>query len=377
MKWDDVHRQLCQEIECVQVSPQLRRKTLSAMQGKDETVMKRKISVALVLAVLAVVLASAALASAGKWSLREFWQQYQDAYVPDNADEYIQKDILELKSNDVTVLVREAYYDGSKAYATVDVAPTSKDMLLIPEFLSMEDGWGNLTKTEDMTPILEKWKESGKGQVMAIGAACRDENETADVTGNADAVLNEDGVLTFSLEAQYDTYKAERNGRLEFTLIPYDDPAQGEQGRSSDWKAKINLSIPLKVEQTAKILTCTTPQVYESVGIRVESITMEITPMNIRASVTYTISDETAFAAKGEDVWFEFIDPDSTEKEPYKQRLKSGLDASAWIEIDESGTAVQVESLGANEVHERYTLRAYNSSTKERFEAYTFDMQEE
>lgn len=377
MNRQEMHQQLDHELERVKVSPRLRCSTLRAVQGKDEIVMKRKVSTALVLAIIAVLLASVALAATSKWGMQQFWQQYQNAYVPDNAGDYIQTDVHELGGNDVTILLRELYYDGTEVYATVDVTPTDKDTLLIPEFLSMADGWGNLTKTEDSTPILTRWQESGKKRVLAIGAYCRDENETDDITGNVDAVLNEEGVLTFSLEARYDTCKAERLGRFEFTLITYSDPDQGEAGRDADWKAKITLSAPLKAEQEARRLVCQTPQEYESIGVRVESITMEITPMNIRASVTYTVTDEALFATQGRDMWFEFIDPDSTETAPYKQRLKSGVDTEGWRSEDGTGHYTQVESLGVNEIHESYTLRAFDSGTKERFEAHTFIMQEE
>lgn len=377
MNREEMHQQLCREMEKVSVSPRLRCSTLRAMQGKDEMIMKRKVSTALVLAIIAILLASVALAAAGKWGMQQFWQQYQDAYVPDNVEDYIQTDVHELRSNDVTVLIRETYYDGTRAYATVDVTPTDKDTLLIPDFMSMTDQWGDLTKSEDGTTILDKWQASGKTRVLAIGISSREAQADADVTGSVDAVLNEDGVLTFSVEARYDAYEAERSGLIELMLIPYSDPAMGEAGRDANWKAKFTLSMPLKVEQEARYITCQTPQVYESIGIRVEGITLEVTPMNIRASVAYTVTDETAFAAQGGDVWFEFIDPDSAETAPYKQRLKSGVDTDGWIEEDDSGHFVQVESLGVNEIHERYTLRAYNSSTKERFETYTFIVAEE
>lgn len=377
MNREKMHQQLCDEMEHATVSPRLRCSTLRAVQGKDELIMRRKVSTALVLAIIAILLASVALAAAGKWGMQQFWQQYQDAYVPDNVDDYIQTDVHELQSNDVTVLVRETYYDGTRAYATVDVTPTDRNTLLIPDYMSMTDQWGDLTKSEDGTTIQEKWQASGKTRVLAIGISSREAQGDADVTGSVDAVLNEDGVLTFSVEARYDTCEAERSGLIELTLIPYSDPAVGEAGRDATWKATLTLSVPLKAEQEARYITCQTPQVYESIGVRVESITLEVTPMNIRASIAYTVVDEAAWAAQEGDVWFEFIDPDSTETAPYKQRLKSGVDTDGWISEDGSGHLVQVESLGVNEIHERYTLRAYNSSTKERFEAHTFIMQEE
>lgn len=190
MNREKMHQQLCDEMEHVTVSPRLRCSTLRALQGKDEMIMRRKVSTALVLAVIAILLASVALAAAGKWGMQQFWQQYQDAYVPDNVDDYIQTDVHELQSNDVTVLVRETYYDGTRAYATVDVTPTGRDTLLIPDYMSMTDQWGDLTKSEDGMTIQEKWQASGKTRVMAIGISSREGQGDADVTGSVDAVLN-------------------------------------------------------------------------------------------------------------------------------------------------------------------------------------------
>lgn len=377
MKHGDVQRQLQAEMTAVHVSPQLRYRTVNAALGKEKPVMKRKMSAALIVALIVILLVSVAVAAATRWGMKDFWSQYQDAYVPEDAENYMQSDVMEVKSNDVAILVRETYYDGISAYAAIDVTPVDGQMLLLPEYLSMTDRWGDLTKTEKDATILEVWRERGEGAVMAIGVYGRDENAAANAVEHVDAVLGEDGVLTFFVKVRYEDYQTARNSQFECTLIPYQDPALGEDGRSGEWKAKFNLTVPLQVEQETYSLKCETPQVYERIGVQVDGITLEVTPMNILARIAFTVVDADAFAAQDGAVWFEFIDPDSTESTPYAQQLKSGLDTDSWIEETVPGHYVQVESLGRNEYHACYSLRAYNSESKERFETRTFAVQED
>lgn len=70
---------------------------------------------------------------------------------------------------------------------------------------------------------------------------------------------------------------------------------------------------------------------------------------------------------------------DSTADEPYEQRLTGGLSPSGTSHPTDgdSQTAthfIQEETLGKNELHDSYTLRAFECWDKQRFDTHTFEM---
>ena len=82
-------------------------------------------------------------------------------------------------------------------------------------------------------------------------------------------------------------------------------------------------------------------------------------------------------------MFFEFIEPNSTEAENANQRLNGGLTGGGTVsrldgrneEAPEIGTVYrQSDSLGLNELSEQYTIRAYNCWDKTRYESKTFNV---
>ena len=124
MKREELSYALHRQMEGVRVSPQLRRQTLDAAQGKEgRPIMKRKISAALAAALIIAALSAVALAAAGHAGILDFLSRYQGAYIPDNAGDFIESDVATLDDGALTVSVRELYYDGRTARMTVGVTP--------------------------------------------------------------------------------------------------------------------------------------------------------------------------------------------------------------------------------------------------------------
>ena len=89
----------------------------------------------------------------------------------------------------------------------------------------------------------------------------------------------------------------------------------------------------------------------------------------------FTVIDEAAFAATDDGLWFEFIDPQSTETAYASQRLAGGLSGSSSVADLGGGHYVQTETLAKNALRDTYTLRAYNCLEKTRYETHEFVMQ--
>lgn len=340
-------------------------------------------SAALVFVLAAMLLlGGAALAAAARWGMSDFWRQYQGSYVPEDAAQHIQTDLSTTGTNHATIDVKELYYDGRSVYLTVDVTPKSDKLLLIPDYLSIaNDGWENLTKEaaaegEQVKTILEVWRERGYQEAMAVSADVLMEGDETPrlATESMDAVLSEDGTLTISLMAQYEEALENRTALLRLAFRRYDQPEKGEAGLSREAFAEFTTRLPLEVQQKGQRYVSTEPKVFESVGVRVNRVTVDVQPLNIYTRIEFSVVDEEKYAAQDGGLWFEFIDPQSTEESYWKQRLSAGVDTGGSIGQEDTNLFVQEETLGANELHDAYTLRAYNCWDKTRYESHTFDM---
>lgn len=389
MKREELSHALHRQMEGVRVSPQLRRQTLDAAQGKEgRPIMKRKISAALAAALIIAALSAVALAAAGHAGILDFLSRYQGAYIPDNAGDFIESDVATLDDGALTVSVRELYYDGRTARMTVGVTPKDTKTLLLGTDCSMLDGWQSLAQ-----PLDGSWDEADTRTVLDVYRAgsytsayrislWTSEAAAGSADGAMDYTLGEDGTLTVYLEQSYDSDLPERDIALVVEAIPFADP----EGDTLDFDARQTISQQLtmtaaKAEPTAQagVYVSAEPIVYESIGVRVDSVRIEVKPLELYAAIEYTVIDRTLYAQTDDGLWFEFIDPDSTADAPYEQRLTAGLSLSGTShptdgDLQTATHFIQEETLGINELRSSYTLRAYECWDKQRYDTHTFQM---
>ena len=374
MNRDELNRRLHEEMADVRVSPALRGRTLLALRGK-ERIMKRKWTVALAAALLAVLLCAVALAAVGRWGMLDFIGRYQNTYIPQDAGDYVQSDVAAFAQDGLAVNVRELYYDGRTARMTVDVTATDADTLLLGEDTQMDDAWGELTgQAGDARTVLDVWHARGEARVLRVGLHTADVEQGA-ADASLDWVLGEDGVLTWYIEQRYDDDRPEREVTLTVTATPYADPEAGEESLDWDRRAVLEKTLTLTADGDTDIFVSAEPAVYADAGVRVDCVRIEVKPQELVATVEFTVIDEAAFAATDGGLWFEFIDPQSTETAYASQRLAGGLSGSGSVADLGGGRYVQTETLAKNELRDTYTLRAYNCWEKNRYETHEFIMQ--
>ena len=372
MNQDELNRRLHEEMADVRVSPALRGRTLLALRGK-ERIMKRKWTVALAAALLAVLLCAVALAAVGRWGMLDFIGRYQNTYIPQDAGDYVQSDVAAFAQDGLAVNVRELYYDGRTARMTVDVS--AEDALLLGEDTQMDDAWGELTgQAGDARTVLDVWHERGEARVLRVGLHTADVEQGA-ADASLDWVLGEDGVLTWYIEQRYDDDRPAREVTLTVTATPYADPEAGEESLDWDRRAVLEKTLTLTADGDTDIFVSAEPAVYADAGVRVDCVRIEVKLQELVATVEFTVIDEAAFAATDDGLWFEFIDPQSTETAYASQRLTGGLSGSDSVEDLGGGRYVQTETLAKNELRDTYTLRAYNCWEKNRYETHEFIMQ--
>ncbi|MDO5300614.1 MAG: hypothetical protein Q4F18_14385, partial [Clostridia bacterium] len=344
-----------------------------------------------------VATCAVALAAAGRAGILDFVSRYDHAYIPEDAGNYVQTDVTTMDEDGVVVDVRESYYDGRTLRMTLDIKPKSDKMMLLGVDSSVDDPWQDLITmvyTEmdenDTRTILDAYAQGGYDQMFNTNVYT-EEIEQGYVGGALDFVLNpEDGVMTYYLEQQYGDTKPEREIVLKVSLTPYDDPEAGEASLNRDKRITAAQSMTLTAATlasdepaesgiVANAYVNTEPIDYESIGVRVDRLLIEVMPMEIHYTIDSTVTDFELYKKTDDGLFFEFIDPNSTAAEYWEQRLMDGLSSgggSAPLDGDfETATHYQEEgTLARNELHDVYTLRAYECWGKERFDTHEFVM---
>ena len=375
MKREEYAARLHEEMQVVRVSPALRSRTLSAIREKENPIMKKKLTIALTFALVTLLLGSVALAAASHWGLLDFVGRYGGTHVPDDAPAYIQQNVASWETDDLTLSVREMYYDGRYLQAVVDVKPRDPSILLVSGMYSMNDYFCNLLpdvdSQQDSRTVAQFYREGGYGRLLAISPAVTCENDAGQ-----DCFLQEDGTLTFYLEAGYEEPLDVRDVELRLLIQTCTDPENDHMDRALD--KRIIYPMTLRVPEGVIPVTyiCDEPQEFPEAGVRVDRLTVVALPLSLYTAIEYSVIDEERYAPLEDALWFEFIDPAVTAEFPVQQRLDGGFTGTGGIEVVGDGRFIQRETLGVNELHGEYTLRAYSAWTKDRYEARTFVMRE-
>ena len=382
MKESQISDALRESMNAVRLSPALRAKALCAMRGSEERrpKMKRKFSAALAFALVGVLVVAVALAVANRKGVLDFLS-YSEATLPENAGDYVQTDIASDERDGLHAAVREVVYDGHRLWATVDINMDGEKPLLtgLDYGLDDEEKWAWLrhdeSETDDRT-ILDVYRAEGYTDAYYIVANAYDESDDMG-TYSGEVHLQDDGTLTFYESLVFEQEKAEREITVSVRAFKYEE----KDGRMNVNQKPI---VELKFHFTAKAsavdeetTVSVEPVEYESVGVRVDRVTVTIKPLEMDYAIEYTVVDAEKFAQTDDGLWFEFIDPNSTETEPYAQRLKDGFSRTGEVTPMDDTHYRQTGTLSLDEKAERYTLRAYECWEKRRFDTHEIRMKKE
>ena len=380
MKREEYAERLHRELQGVRVSPALRNRTLAALREKEAPIMKKKISLALVFALVSLLLGSVALAAAGHWGLLDFAGDHSQTWLPDNAETYFDSNVSVTETDAGKLTVRELYYDGYRAHITMDLTPKDSKTLLVHDRYAMDDVVSNLfpnsreAAEQDRRTIAQFFADGGYTSLWLTDMYAVQYRDCTTA-----AVLNEDGTQTFYLRVDFGDLQPTRPLEVELWLCQFSSPEEYDRSRYvyEHTKVTIPLTLTAHPEATGKTYICDVPQEFPEVGVRVDRLTVEAMPLDIYATIEYTVIDQTAYDRLDGGLWFEFIDPASTEPIYSNQRLMAGLSTDGSVSGEPDGTFfIQHETLGVNELHDEYTLRAFDVWTKDRYETRTFVMRE-
>jgi len=362
----------------VQVSPQLRRRTLEAAAGKEKRHIRKR-SVVILAALLILLLGAVGIAAIYRAGMMDFAGRFLGSYVPKDAQAYVQTDLAAMENDLIKAELKELYYDGYVARITVDVKATNGHTMLLGTDMAPNDNWQKMFRLSrrwdetDQRTAADVYAQGGYQAVYAVDAYFNPEQDGIDHEC-ADYHLNEDGTLTLYLQQAYTDALPVRSGTFRIGLTPYQTPFRANSTIEPDLRIELECLLKMTETEYAKeVWISTESKLFESVGVRVDEIRIERRALEIHATVTGIIVNRGKYEMLEHGVWFELIDPASTAEQPHRQRLKSGLTASG--SVDQFGDRyVQHVTLGREEMYDTYTLRAYDIVTKERYETHTFAM---
>lgn len=381
MKESQISDALRESMNAVRLSPALRARALCAMRGSEERrpKMKRKFSAALAFALVGVLVVAVALAVANRKGVLDFLS-YSEATLPENAGDYVQTDIASDERDGLHAAVREVVYDGHRLWATVDINMDGEKPLLtgLDYGLDDEEKWAWLrhdeSETDDRT-ILDVYKAENYTDAYYIVASVYDESD--DQNTSCEAHLQDDGTLTFYESISFEQAKAEREITVSVRAFKYEEK-DGRMNLNQKPMAELKLRFTAKASAVDdETIVSVEPVEYESIGVRVDRVMVTTKPLEMDYAIEYTVVDAEKFAQTDDGLWFEFIDPNSTETEPYAQRLKDGFSRTGEVTPMDDTHYRQTGTLSLDEKAERYTLRAYECWEKRRFDTHEIRMKKE
>lgn len=382
MKESQISDALRESMNAVRLSPALRARALCAMRGSEERrpKMKRKFSAALAFALVGVLVVAVALAVANRKGVLDFLS-YSEATLPENAGDYVQTDIASDERDGLHAVVREVVYDGHRLWATVDINMDGEKPLLtgFDYGLDDEEKWAWLRHDESETDdrsILEVYREEGYTDAYDIAAFIYDEDDEQNTS--FEVHLQDDGTLTVYESLVFEQEKAEREITVSVRAFKYEEK-DGRMNLNQKPMAELKLHFTAKASAVddEETIVSVEPVEYESIGVRVDRVTVTTKPLAMDYAIEYTVVDAEKFAQTDDGLWFEFIDPNSREEQPYDQRLKEGVSGVVSVEPVDDTHFRQIGTLSLSEKADCYALRAYECWGKRRFDTHEIRMKKE
>lgn len=357
--------------------PSLVRRVIAA---ENETAHVKKLSFGVVTAValLCVLITGALAAAMNVWGIRDFWTGMagdNETALPENYEEYLQKEDVTIEKDYAVFTVPESYYDGNHACVAVNVR--TADRVLLLDYIGSPDGSlyysgpKNIEVPEDVTMAGYAQEHCG-GRAAEVSVSIEADDGLTDSGGGADIyMLNDDGTTTFFLDVELeDEGRKERDVLLHIGYTPATVTEDGGELRFEAGEEK-TVTIPLKLRAAAKQqYTCDEELAFPGTGLKITKAVLTVTPLEIHYLFDCVVTDP---ALCPEYLGFEFVDPEKAGTDPGQKAYPEGVMAfstssgSVADRILHFSGSVSREALG-----DQYAVRAYDMFSKMRYDTVVF-----
>lgn len=151
--------------------------------------------------------------------------------------------------------------------------------------------------TSDERSILDVYRENGYEQMMRVqmNVLSQAEDDFADTT--QEVVLNDDGTLTFFYVKEFETDEPTRAIKLSASAKKVTEK-DGKTESGEEETVEIAFTVE-KENDDGETTVSAEPMEYESIGVRVDKVTMTAGPMEINYTIEYTVVDAEKFKKDG------------------------------------------------------------------------------
>ena len=371
--------------------------TLRRLDEEEKKPVKRKMRVSAAIAVAAcLIISTAAFAAANHWGLFDFLNQGQSgsAPLPEAIEILATEPPQEGGSGELADFqLREAVYDGEYAYLVVDVTP-KQELLLIGPGYGLEDPMRLMTGDSANSLTIGEYAEQNNLQMAYVTISSALDALGEEFIHSIDSIdchWEEDGTLRLTLTCTVSEQEGSAfTSTLQCSVMPLipaaseedailygyyeenaDEPTYASTGYVTDEENQQETERAFTLDDANRHNTLASSQSaeYPSCGVRVDSVRLTASPMALYYEIHFTVTDEAAYAATEDGVWFEFLDANGN-------ALPDGATRGAEVQPQADGSLVQSGSLAAREeLPETVTLRAYNCWTQERYESHELTLE--
>ena len=335
---------------------------LSRIQ-KESAPMKRKPLKLILIVALIAALTATCLAVGSRMGLIDFAGRYGRDSLPADAEGYVETrgDVLYLDKN-LRLILGEVLYDGMTLRFTVHAEPADEKTLIYCFDEYPDDMRDGIT-------LEERYRAGGYEHLIHLDLSNVDDRYPDQ---NGDFEFAENGVTIYCECIGIEYYRSvNADMALGYAILNDFD-----EGIGFDDVRRASFKVSAETANDEDYRVCEKVAPYPHFGVTVEKLVLTKTPLELRYRIFYTVTDAKAFEMYGGDLFFEFIDPERTEAEPYLQRLKDGVNPSdCHIAIDDTHF-MQYGALSYEEEHDTYYIRSYDpfEEGKPRYETYAFEM---
>ena len=337
---------------------------------------RRKMPAALVLALVAMLMVTAAVATTQS-GLLGLIQRMQYPDLPNEAQSYIQTDGTTLETEDFLVTIPESYYDGRTIRMTVTVAPKEGRKLLYSNTVSTNSPWQRLIHMKgsdedrsDTRTVQDLFDEFERVHSVHLNVVCDEitlvEGAVPFFYSREFAFDPETCTLTFFLQARLEENLPEREVGLKMTIYENVDGMLVHHQR-------LLHTILLKNTTTADMYECNEPSYFPEAGVRIDKLALEVRPQDIYYTIDYTILDwKGSYTQRGIPSLFLWFYKTLPPQEGPAKKLSSGLNTSNCYRRVKDTQYVVTGVLARSELHDTYYIGVRDEIQKIRLGVNTF-----
>jgi hypothetical protein len=258
--------------------------------------------------------------------------------------------------------LREAVYDGGAVHLVVEARPASDEVLLIGPDCLLTDPASSLGLSSEET-IADYAKANGKTEIRSVQIV-----DTSAATGGEGVVqslsyrLEGDGTLVFLASGAAPEGTASLP--VELVCLTYPLLADGNYDVENGTQTDLSFSLE-RTDAGQDTRSFSTPVAFAGCGVTVERVEFTASPLGIYYAMECTVTDEAAFAAVEEGLFFRFLDADG-EAIPLAASIGSQRSDPADGRFTLEGALAASDALPAS-----LTIQAYDAETKEVYDTQT------